>query len=158
MTPTPLDATPQGAQLKRYDCYYHDEYGYPVKVPYAESGTGYWTKWEDVASLAERIEKLEREKDEIEQQAIAAGIAWAYERDALKAERNANLNSWGKERYELMAERDTALRALAEARRDAATSKNYVADLEVFPRTVTFANGRVVRVVGTGHLEIDYET
>lgn len=37
----------------------------------------------------------------------------------------------------------------------AAKSGNYVADRDVEPRHVTFANGRVVRVVGDGYLVVE---
>lgn len=39
--------------------------------------------------------------------------------------------------------------------RQLAASANYTADREIDPREVTFANGRVVRVVGDGYLVVE---
>jgi hypothetical protein len=55
MTPTPLDAKPQGAQLKRYDIVAND-YDDTFEEP-----DGTFCLWADVAPLFERIEKLERD-------------------------------------------------------------------------------------------------
>lgn len=50
-------------------------------------------------------------------------------------------------------------RALAEAAWEAAkgVSSNYVADHELYPQKITFANGRVVKMKGTGHLFVTRE-
>ena len=44
---------------------------------------------------------------------------------------------------------------IREIERLKAASGNYVADREIEPRKVTFANGRVVRVVGEGYLVVE---
>ena len=44
---------------------------------------------------------------------------------------------------------------LEAAEKEAAISGNYVADRECEPRSVTFTNGRIVRVVGEGYLEVE---
>lgn len=38
-----------------------------------------------------------------------------------------------------------------------AASGNYVADHAVYPQRITFANGRVVKMVGQGHLFVGKE-
>lgn len=44
---------------------------------------------------------------------------------------------------------------IREIERFKAASGNYVADREIEPREVTFANGRIVRVVGDGYLVVE---
>lgn len=56
---------------------------------------------------------------------------------------------------ELSRQNDSYLERALAAERALGASGNYVADTEIEPREVTFANGRVVRVVGDGYLVVE---
>jgi hypothetical protein len=90
MTPTPLDAKPQGAQYIYTDRYWKESLSYMKSVELRV------VRATDYDKAAERIEKLERERDDARTKLVEA-IA---------------------DSEVLEQERDTALRALAEARRD----------------------------------------
>ncbi len=50
-----------------------------------------------------------------------------------------------------------AIKRAEEAEAKLAQSTNYVADDEIYPHVVWFANGRSVRIASGGHLDVDFE-